>query len=227
MLGISTECFKMNAEGNCCLCICLNCLGLHVDLGGGTSDVSILTIQDGVFEVEATAGDTHLGCEDIDNNMVNYCVEQFKRIHNLDVSKNPKAVRRIRNACEQAKRRLSFASTTNLEIDCLYHGTDLFITITRAKFEQLNLDFFNKCMEPVVKCLRDADIEISDVDDVVLAGGSSSIPKRMPYSPFMRVRVKHFQIITFWVNFCSVTFLQLPTINSNNKTTFGGIQKMS
>ncbi|XP_062030295.1 heat shock cognate 70 kDa protein-like [Rosa rugosa] len=147
------------------------------DLGGGTLDVSLLTIGDGVFEVKATAGDTHLGGEDIDNNMVNYCVDQFKAKHNLDVSENPKALRRLRNACEKAKRRLSFTSTIDLEVDCLDRGTDFFITITRAKFEQMNMDFFNKCMEPVNKCLRDADIEISNVHDVVLAGGSSRIPK--------------------------------------------------
>ncbi|XP_024169135.1 heat shock cognate 70 kDa protein-like [Rosa chinensis] len=147
------------------------------DLGGGTLDVSLLTIGDGVFEVKATAGDTHLGGEDIDNSMVNYCVDQFKSKHNLDVSENPKALRRLRNACEKAKRRLSFTSTIDLEVDCLDRGTDFFITITRAKFEQMNEDFFNKCMEPVDKCLRDADIEITNVHDVVLAGGSSRIPK--------------------------------------------------
>ncbi|PRQ21764.1 putative Heat shock protein 70 family [Rosa chinensis] len=147
------------------------------DLGGGTLDVSLLTIGDGVFEVKATAGDTHLGGEDIDNSMVNYCVDQFKSKHNLDVSENPKALRRLRNACEKAKRRLSFTSTIDLEVDCLDRGTDFFITITRAKFEQMNMDFFNKCMEPVDKCLRDADIEITNFHDVVLAGGSSRIPK--------------------------------------------------
>nr|XP_011465721.1 PREDICTED: heat shock cognate 70 kDa protein 1-like [Fragaria vesca subsp. vesca] len=114
------------------------------DLGGGTLDVSLLTIGDGVFEVKATAGDMHLGGEDIDNNMVNFCAERFKTKHNLDVSKNPKAIRKLRNSCEKAKRRLSFASTIDLEIDCLDQGIDFFITITRAKFEQLNMDFFNK-----------------------------------------------------------------------------------
>ncbi|KAL6179958.1 hypothetical protein ACLB2K_046629 [Fragaria x ananassa] len=114
------------------------------DLGGGTLDVSLLAIGDGVFEVKATAGDMHLGGEDIDNNMVNFCAERFKTKHNLDVSKNPKAIRKLRNSCEKAKRRLSFASTIDLEIDCLDQGIDFFITITRAKFEQLNMDFFNK-----------------------------------------------------------------------------------
>ncbi|KAL6176908.1 hypothetical protein ACLB2K_053540 [Fragaria x ananassa] len=138
------------------------------DLDGGTLDVSLLTIGDGVFEVKATAGDTHLGGEDIGNNMVNFCAERFKINHNLDVSKNPIAIRKLRNACEKANRRLSFASTIDLEIDCLDQGIDFFITITRAKFEQLNMDFFNKCMEPVDMCLRDADIKISNVHDVVL-----------------------------------------------------------
>ncbi|KAB2598236.1 heat shock cognate 70 kDa protein-like [Pyrus ussuriensis x Pyrus communis] len=147
------------------------------DLGGGTLDVSLLTIGDGVFEVKATAGDTHLGGEDFDNKMVDFCVEQFKKKHNLDVSGNSKALRRLRNACEKAKRRLSFTSATDIEIDCLYEGTDFYTTITRAKFEQLNIDFFNKCLEPIEKCLKDANMEVSSVHDVVLAGGSSRIPK--------------------------------------------------
>ncbi|KAM1162266.1 hypothetical protein PS2_001271 [Malus domestica] len=147
------------------------------DLGGGTLDVSLLTIGDGVFEVKATAGDTHLGGEDFDNKMVDFCVEQFKKKHNLDVSGNSKALRRLRDACEKAKRRLSFTSATDIEIDCLYEGTDFYTTITRAKFEQLNMDFFNKCLEPVEKCLKDANMEVSSVHDVVLAGGSSRIPK--------------------------------------------------
>ncbi|CAN6568777.1 unnamed protein product [Malus baccata var. baccata] len=147
------------------------------DLGGGTLDVSLLTIGDGVFEVKATAGDTHLGGEDFDNKMVDFCVEQFKKKHNLDVSGNSKALRRLRSACEKAKRRLSFTSATDIEIDCLYEGTDFYTTITRAKFEQLNMDFFNKCLEPVEKCLKDSNMEVSSVHDVVLACGSSRIPK--------------------------------------------------
>ncbi|KAM1053848.1 hypothetical protein ACFX2I_001263 [Malus domestica] len=147
------------------------------DLGGGTLDVSLLTIGDGVFEVKATAGDTHLGGEDFDNKMVDFCVEQFKKKHNLDVSGNSKVLRRLRNACEKAKRRLSFTSATDIEIDCLYEGTDFYTTITRAKFEQLNMDFFNKCLEPVEKCLKDANMEVSSLHDIVLAGGSSRIPK--------------------------------------------------
>ncbi|XP_040364892.1 heat shock 70 kDa protein 4 isoform X2 [Rosa chinensis] len=143
------------------------------DFGGGTLDVSLLTIGDGIFEVKATAGDTHLGGEDLDNRMVSYCVEEFKKKHNLDITGNFRALRRLRNACEKAKRRLSFASIVDIEIDCL----DFYTSITRAKFEQLNKDLFNKCMDPVRKCLSDATMKISNVHDVVLAGGSSRIPK--------------------------------------------------
>ncbi|XP_062023025.1 heat shock cognate 70 kDa protein-like [Rosa rugosa] len=146
------------------------------DLGGGTLDVSLLVIGHGVFDVMATAGDTHLGGEDFDNKMVNYCAEQFKRKHDLDVSGNLRALTRLKNACEKAKRRLSFASSVDIDIDCLDQGVDFSATITRAKFEQLNMEFFKKCMEPVKKCLSDAGMDASSVDDVVLAGGSSRIP---------------------------------------------------
>ncbi|XP_050387435.1 heat shock 70 kDa protein 4-like [Argentina anserina] len=143
------------------------------DFGGGTLDVSLLTIGDGIFEVMATAGDTHLGGEDIDDRMVRYCVEKFKKKHGEDITGNSRTLRRLRNACEKAKRRLSFQSEVDIEIDCL----DFYTTITRAKFEQLNKDLFAKCMEPVKKCLTDAKMEITSVHDVVLAGGSSRIPK--------------------------------------------------
>ncbi|CAL9008046.1 unnamed protein product [Prunus brigantina] len=147
------------------------------DFGGGTLDVSLLTIADSVFEVKATSGDTHLGGGDFDNRMVNYCVEQFKRKHKVDIRGNSKALTRLRNACEKAKRRLSFMSETDIDIDCLNQGIDFCLTLTRAKFEQLNMDFFEKCMEPVEKCLKDANMDISSIHDVVLAGGSSRIPK--------------------------------------------------
>ena len=146
------------------------------DIGGGTLDVSLLVIGNGVFDVMATAGDTHLGGEDFDNKMVNYCAEQFKRKNNLDVTGIPRALSRLKNACEKAKRRLSFASSVEIDIDCLDQGVDFSATITRAKFEQLNMEFFKKCMEPVKKCLSDAGIDADSVDDVVLAGGSSRIP---------------------------------------------------
>ncbi|KAM5550057.1 heat shock cognate 70 kDa protein [Rosa sericea] len=147
------------------------------DLGGGTIDVSLLVIGDGVFDVMATAGDTHLGGEDFDNKMVNFCAEQFKRKHDLDVSGNSRALTRLKNACEKAKRRLSFTSSVDIDIDYLDQGIDFNATITRAKFEQLNMNFFKKCMEPVKKCLSDACMDAWNVDDVVLAGGSSRIPK--------------------------------------------------
>ncbi|KAL6193436.1 hypothetical protein ACLB2K_034520 [Fragaria x ananassa] len=147
------------------------------DLGGGTLDVSLLTLGDGRFEVKATAGDTHLGGEDLDNKMVSYCVEQFKRKHKLDDSGNSRALMRLRSACEKAKRRLSFTFSIDIEVDSLDQGVDFSATITRAKFEQLNMNFFKKCMEPVNKCLSDACMDASSVDDVVLAGGSSRIPK--------------------------------------------------
>ncbi|KAM1162258.1 hypothetical protein ACFX2B_001246 [Malus domestica] len=127
--------------------------------------------------VKATAGDTHLGGEDLDNKMVNYCVEHFMRKHKLDMSGNFKALRRLKSECEKAKRRLSFMTTTDIEIDCLHQGIDFHITITRAKFEQLNSDLFDKCMEPVHKCLMDAKMDVGRVHDVVLTGGSSRIPK--------------------------------------------------
>ncbi|PRQ59124.1 putative Heat shock protein 70 family [Rosa chinensis] len=132
------------------------------DLGGGALDVSLLSIStSAVFEVKATAGDTHLGGEDFDNRMVNFCVEEFKQKHKVDVSGNSRAIRRLRNACEKAKRRLSFATMTDIEIECLHHATDFFLSFSRAKFEQLNMDFFIKCMDPVDKCLKDAKMDVS------------------------------------------------------------------
>nr|XP_011469783.1 PREDICTED: heat shock cognate 70 kDa protein-like [Fragaria vesca subsp. vesca] len=150
---------------------------LVFDFGGGTLDVSLLVIADSVFEVKATAGDTHLGGEDFDNRMVDYCVKQFKRKHKVDITGNPKALRRLRNACEKAKRMLSTICEADIGIDYLHQGIDFSLTITRAKFEQLNADLFSKCMEPVEKCLEDATMKISSVHDVVLVGGSSRIPK--------------------------------------------------
>ncbi|KAF2318729.1 hypothetical protein GH714_010350 [Hevea brasiliensis] len=150
---------------------------LIFDLGGGTFDVSLLTIEEGIFEVKATAGDTHLGGEDFDNRMVNHFVQEFKRKHKKDISGNPRALRRLRTACERAKRTLSSTAQTTIEIDSLYEGIDFYTTITRARFEELNMDLFRKCMEPVEKCLRDAKMDKSGVHDVVLVGGSTRIPK--------------------------------------------------
>ena len=150
---------------------------LIFDLGGGTFDVSLLTIEEGIFEVKATAGDTHLGGEDFDNRMVNHFVAEFKRKNKKDISGNPRALRRLRTACERAKRTLSSTAQTTIEIDSLYEGIDFYATITRARFEELNMDLFRKCMESVEKCLRDAKIDKSQVHEVVLVGGSTRIPK--------------------------------------------------
>jgi L1 cell adhesion molecule like protein len=150
---------------------------LIFDLGGGTFDVSLLTIEEGIFEVKATAGDTHLGGEDFDNRMVNHFVQEFKRKNKKDISGNPRALRRLRTSCERAKRTLSSTAQTTIEIDSLYEGIDFYTTITRARFEELNMDLFRKCMEPVEKCLRDAKMDKSSVHDVVLVGGSTRIPK--------------------------------------------------
>ncbi|EMS65159.1 Heat shock cognate 70 kDa protein [Triticum urartu] len=201
---------------------------LIFDLGGGTFDVSLLTIEEGIFEVKATAGDTHLGgedfdnrmvnhfvqefkrknkkdisgnprartCsslisaavkatagdthlggEDFDNRMVNHFVQEFKRKNKKDISGNPRALRRLRTACERAKRTLSSTAQTTIEIDSLFEGIDFYTTITRARFEELNMDLFRKCMEPVEKCLRDAKMDKSTVHDVVLVGGSTRIPR--------------------------------------------------
>ncbi|KAI5319040.1 hypothetical protein L3X38_038748 [Prunus dulcis] len=130
----------------------------------------------GDFQVKATAGDTHLGGQDFDNRLVNYCAEKFKREHKLDVSGNKRALRRLKNECEKAKKRLSFESDIDVEIDCLCENTDFTVTFTRAIFEQVNMDLFIKCMDPVKKCLAYAKMNINGVDDVLLAGGSSRIP---------------------------------------------------
>ncbi|CAM6043367.1 unnamed protein product [Sphagnum compactum] len=150
---------------------------LIFDLGGGTFDVSLLSIEEGIFEVKSTAGDTHLGGEDFDNRMVNHFVQEFKRKYKKDISGNARALRRLRTACERAKRTLSSTAQTTIEIDSLYEGVDFYSTITRARFEELNMDLFRKCMEPVEKCLRDAKMDKSQVHEVVLVGGSTRIPK--------------------------------------------------
>jgi heat shock protein 1/8 len=150
---------------------------LIFDLGGGTADVSVLTIDNGTFEVKAVAGDTHLGGEDFDNRMVKHFVEIFKRQHKEDISGNAKALRRLRTACERAKRILSCAVETTIEVDSLYNGIDFSSSITRAKFAELNMDLFRKSIELVDNCLTDAKMDKSGVHDVVLTGGSSRIPK--------------------------------------------------
>jgi len=150
---------------------------LIFDLGGGTFDVSLLTIEEGIFEVKATAGDTHLGGEDFDNRMVEYFVQEFKKKNRKDLSENQRALRRLRTACERAKRTLSSSTQAHLEIDSLFEGIDFNSVITRARFEDLNMDYFRKCMEPVEKVLRDSKISKAQVHEVVLVGGSTRIPK--------------------------------------------------
>jgi len=150
---------------------------LIFDLGGGTFDVSLLTIEEGIFEVKATAGDTHLGGEDFDNRMVDYFLQDFKRRHRKDMSQNQRSLRRLRTACERAKRTLSSSTQAHIEIDSLFDGIDFNSTITRARFEDLCMDYFKKCMDPCEKVLRDAKISKNQVDEVVLVGGSTRIPK--------------------------------------------------
>jgi heat shock protein 1/8 len=150
---------------------------LIFDLGGGTFDVSLLTIEDGMFEVKATAGDTHLGGEDFDTRMVSHFVEEFKRKEKLDIKGNQRALRRLRTSCEKAKRTLSTSTTANIEIDALYEGRDFYASITRARFEELCGDLFRGCLDPVEKVLRDAKMDKNAVHDIVLVGGSTRIPK--------------------------------------------------
>jgi L1 cell adhesion molecule like protein len=150
---------------------------LIFDLGGGTFDVSLLNIEGGIFEVKATAGDTHLGGEDFDARLLRHFSEEFKRKHKKELSGNARALRRLRTACERAKRTLSSTSQTTVEIDSLFEGIDFYSSITRARFEDLNADLFRKCMEPVEQVIRDAKMDKSKVDEVVLVGGSTRIPK--------------------------------------------------
>jgi len=150
---------------------------LIFDLGGGTFDVSLLTIEDGIFEVQATAGDTHLGGEDFDNRMVDYFTQEFKRKTRKDISNNERALRRLRTSCERAKRTLSSSKQAYIEIDSLFEGIDFQSTITRARFEEMNMDYFRKCLQPIEKVLQDAKISKDRVDEVVLVGGSTRIPK--------------------------------------------------
>ena len=150
---------------------------LIYDLGGGTFDVSILTISDGLFEVKSTNGNTHLGGEDFDNNLVQHFVSEFKRKNNKDISKNQKALRRLRTACERAKRTLSSSAEATIEVDSLHEGIDFYSKITRARFEELNMDLFKSTLQPVEQALRDAKLSKNDIDEIVLVGGSTRIPK--------------------------------------------------
>jgi L1 cell adhesion molecule like protein len=150
---------------------------LIFDLGGGTFDVSLLTIDDGIFEVKATAGDTHLGGEDFDNRLVSWCLQEFKRKHKKDPSGNNRALRRLRTACERAKRTLSSSAETTIEVDALFDGVDFATKITRAKFEELCMDLFRGTIDPVDRVIRDSKISKGSIDEIVLVGGSTRIPK--------------------------------------------------
>ena len=150
---------------------------LIFDCGGGTFDVSLLTIEDGVFEVKATAGDTHLGGEDFDSRMVEYFADEFKRKFKKDLRENKKSLRRLRTACERAKRTLSSSTTAAIEMDTLYEGIDFNSSITRARFENICEDLFRKTMDPVEQVLKDSKISKNDVHEIVLVGGSTRIPK--------------------------------------------------
>jgi len=151
---------------------------LIFDLGGGTFDVSLLTIDDGIFEVKATAGDTHLGGEDFDNKLVEFCANDFqKRNSGVNIRSNPRSMRRLRSSCERAKRTLSSASQSSIEIDSLYDGIDYNITISRARFEELCMDYFRGTINPVERVLKDSGLSKGQIHDVVLVGGSTRIPK--------------------------------------------------
>jgi len=147
------------------------------DLGGGTFDVSLLSIDDGVFEVLATAGDTHLGGEDFDNRVIDYLIKQYKKKTGTDVTKNLRAMGKLKREVEKAKRTLSSQQSTRIEIESFEDGNDFSETLTRAKFEELNMDLFRKTMKPVEQVLKDAGLKKDDIDEIVLVGGSTRIPK--------------------------------------------------
>ena len=150
---------------------------LVFDLGGGTFDVSLLTIADGVFEVVATNGDTHLGGEDFDQRVMDHFIKLFKKKTGKDLRKDDRAVQKLRREVEKAKRALSSAHQTKVEVEALFDGQDFSETLTRAKFEELNMDLFRSTMKPVKKVLEDGSMSKKDVDEIVLVGGSTRIPK--------------------------------------------------
>jgi L1 cell adhesion molecule like protein len=150
---------------------------LIFDCGGGTHDVTLLSIEDGIFEVKATAGDSHLGGEDFDNHLVNHFIQEFKRKHKKDISGNPRSVRRLRTACERAKRSLSSTTQASIEMDSLFDGIDFMSSITRARFEEMCSTVFKKTMDPVEKVLQDSKMSKGEIDEIILVGGSTRIPK--------------------------------------------------
>lgn len=150
---------------------------LVYDLGGGTFDVSILSIDNGVFEVLATNGNTHLGGEDFDHRLMDYFIKLIKRKYSKDISNDKKALGKLRKECERAKRALSNQHQVRIEIESLFDGIDFSEPLTRARFEELNMDLFKKTMSPVKKALEDANLKKTDIDELVLVGGSTRIPK--------------------------------------------------
>merc|ERR1712070_19943 len=150
---------------------------LVFDLGGGTFDVTLLTIDNGVFEVLATNGDTHLGGEDFDQRVMQYFMKMIKKKQDVDISKDKKAVQKLRKEVERVKRALSSQPNARLEIDSLFNGEDFSESLTRARFEELNNELFKKTLGPVQKVMEDADMDKSEVDEIVLVGGSTRIPK--------------------------------------------------
>ncbi|CAG8582626.1 12530_t:CDS:2, partial [Racocetra persica] len=150
---------------------------LVYDLGGGTFDVSLLSIDDGVFEVLATAGDTHLGGEDFDNRVIDHFVRLYKKKNKVDITKDLKTMGKLKREVEKAKRTLSSQMSTRIEIESFHEGKDFSETLTRAKFEELNNDLFKKTLQPVEQVLKDANVDKKDVHDIVLVGGSTRIPK--------------------------------------------------
>ena len=150
---------------------------LIYDLGGGTFDVTLLSIEEGVFEVKSTAGDTHLGGEDFDTRLVHHFIQDFKRKHKKDIGDNKRTLRRLRTACENLKKTLSSSTQATLEIDSFFEGIDYTSNITRARFEELCSDLFRQTFEPVEKVIKDSKISKSNIHEVVLVGGSTRIPK--------------------------------------------------
>jgi len=150
---------------------------LVFNLGGGTLDVSLLTIEEGIFKVNAVAGDAHLGGEDFDNKLVDYYVQEFEHKNKKDLSSNPRALRRLRTACEHAKRTLSSATSTAIEIDSPFEGIDFYTFLTCAHFEELCQVLFHSTLDPIERVLRDSGIDKAKVHEIVLVGGSTRIPR--------------------------------------------------
>lgn len=150
---------------------------LVFDLGGGTFDVTLLSIDHGVFEVQSTSGDTHLGGEDFDQRLMEYCIKQFKSRSSIDITDDKRAVQRLRKQCEMAKRTLSTQTSATIDCEALSGGVDFSTTISRAKFEELNLDLFKRTLAPVTQVLKDAEMSKAQIDQIILVGGSTRIPK--------------------------------------------------